>query len=166
MGIRNILVKGDPTLRKVCRAVESFNERLFILLDDMGDTMAKSNGVGLAAPQVGVLKRVVVVDKSEGEGDLVEMINPLIIYREGEQTGTEGCLSVPGRYGVVTRPMKVRVKFQNRKAEWCEMEAEGLTARAICHECDHLDGKLYTDIASRMLTEEELEELERKKGEA
>lgn len=163
MAIRNIVTKGEPILRKKCREVEDFNDRLMVLLDDMKDTLIDSNGVGLAAPQVGVMRRVVIVDTGE---ELVEMINPSIILAEGEQTGLEGCLSVPGKYGIVTRPNHVKAKYQDRTGKWCEIEATELTARAICHECDHLDGKLYIDIVDRMLTDEELERLDRQEGDS
>ena len=123
----------------------------------MADTMYKAEGVGLAAPQVGILRRIAVVDVSEDHKGLIELINPEIIEQEGTQTGREGCLSVPGRQGVVTRPMKVRVRYQNRKGEWQEREAEGFEARAICHETDHLNGRLYVDVMDRELTEEEIE---------
>ena len=157
MGTRKIVTIGDDTLRKVCRPQEKFDHRLAVLLKDMADTMYKAEGVGLAAPQVGILRRVAVVDVTEDHEGLVELINPEIIEREGTQTGREGCLSVPGRQGVVTRPMKVKVRFQNRKGEWMEMETEGFEARAVCHEVDHLDGRLYVDVMDRELTEEEIE---------
>ena len=157
MGTRKIVTIGDDTLRKTCRKQEKFDIRLAILLKDMADTMYKAEGVGLAAPQVGILRRVAVVDVSEDHEGLLELINPVIVETEGTQTGREGCLSVPGRQGVVTRPMKVTVQFQNRKGEWMELETEGFEARAICHELDHLDGTLYTDVMDRELTEEEIE---------
>ena len=169
MAIRNMVYKGDPLLRKTCRPVEKFDERLGILLDDMAETMLMENGVGLAAPQIGVIRRVVIVDKGAGDGDfgdIVEMINPVILETDGEQVGSEGCLSVPGKYGIVARPMKVKARYQNRSGEFCEIEAEGLTARAICHECDHLDGKLFTDVATRMLTEEEINAMGETEGDA
>ena len=157
MGTRKIVTIGDETLRKTCRKQEKFDLRLAILLKDMADTMYKAEGVGLAAPQVGILRRIAVVDVSEDHKGLIELINPEIIEQEGTQTGREGCLSVPGRQGVVTRPMKVRVRYQNRKGEWQEREAEGFEARAICHETDHLNGRLYVDVMDRELTEEEIE---------
>ena len=157
MGTRKIITIGDDTLRKVCKKQEKFDLRLAMLLKDMADTMYKAEGVGLAAPQVGILRRIAVVDVSEDHSGLVELINPEIIEEEGTQTGREGCLSVPGRQGVVTRPMKIKVRFQNRKGEWMEMETEGFEARAVCHEVDHLDGKLYVDVMDRELTEEEIE---------
>ena len=157
MGIRKIVTIGDDTLRKVCRKQEKFDLRLAVLLRDMADTMYKAEGVGLAAPQVGILRRVAVVDVTEDHTGLVEMVNPEIVEREGTQTGREGCLSVPGRQGVVTRPMKVRVRFQDRKGNWMEMETEGFEARAVCHELDHLDGRMYVDVMDRELTKEEIE---------
>lgn len=157
MGTRSIVKIGDDTLRKVCRPQEKFDLRLAILLKDMAETMYKAEGVGLAGPQVGILRRVAVIDVTEDHSGLVELINPEIIEREGTQTGREGCLSVPGRQGVVTRPMKVKVRYQNRKGQRMELETEGFEARAICHELDHLDGKLYVDMMDRELTQEEIE---------
>jgi peptide deformylase len=145
MAIRNIRVDDDPILRKKSRPVTEFNERLFDLLDDMKETMYKSGGVGLAAPQVGVLRRVVVMDVSEDRNEFIELINPEITYEEGEQTGNEGCLSLLGLCGVVTRPMTVKVKAQNREGKWCLYKGEELKARCFCHEIDHLDGILYKD---------------------
>ena len=157
MGIRSIVRIGDETLRKVCRKQEKFDLRLAVLLKDMAETMYKAEGVGLAAPQVGILRRIAVIDITEDHSGLLEMVNPEIIEQEGKQTGREGCLSVPGRQGVVTRPMKVKVRFQNRKGQWMELETEGFEARAVCHELDHLDGRLYVDVMDRELTEEEIE---------
>lgn len=145
MAIRNIRVDDDPILRKKSRVVTEFNDRLFELLDDMKETMYHSGGVGLAGPQVGVLKRVVVMDVSEDRNEFIELINPEITYEEGEQTGNEGCLSLPGLYGVVTRPNIVKVKAQNRDGKWCLYKGEALKARCFCHEIDHLDGVLYKD---------------------
>lgn len=142
MAIRNIVKIGDDTLRKVCRTQLTFDEKLWCLLDDMADTMYKAEGVGLAAPQVGILRRICVVDIGEG---LIELINPVITEKSGSQKGSEGCLSVPGRFEEVERPMKVTVKAQNRKGENIELKAEGFLARAFCHEIDHLDGKLFID---------------------
>ena len=145
MAIRNIRVDDDPILRKKSRPVTEFNERLFDLLDDMKETMYKSGGVGLAAPQVGVLRRVVVMDVSEDRNEFIELINPEITFEEGTQTGSEGCLSLPGLCGIVTRPMTVKVKAQNREGKWCLYKGEELKARCFCHEIDHLDGILYKD---------------------
>lgn len=155
MALRNIVTVGDSVLNKICRPVVLFNHRLHVLLDDMGDTMYEANGVGLAAPQVGILRRVVVIDL--GDDGLLELVNPEIVEQSGTQTGMEGCLSVPGKYGIVTRPNVVKVRAQDRYGEWFEVEGEGLIARAFCHELAHLDGHLYTEVAERMLTPEELE---------
>lgn len=156
MALRNILTEEDPTLRKVSRPVTKFDDRLHELLDDMAETLEDARGVGLAAPQVGILRRVVVVDVGE---EILELINPEIISQSGEQTGMEGCLSVPGKYGIVTRPNVVKVRAQDRFGEWYEAEGEELIARAFCHELEHLDGHLYVDKMERFLTQEELEEL-------
>ena len=145
MAIRNIRVDDDPILRKKSREVTEFNDRLFELLDDMKETMYHSGGVGLAGPQVGVLKRVVVMDVSEERNEFIELINPEITFEDGEQTGVEGCLSIPGYHGVVTRPNIVKVKAQNRDGKWCLYKGEELKARCFCHEIDHLDGILYKD---------------------
>lgn len=157
MGIRRIVTIGDDTLRKHCKPQEKFDKRLAVLLKDMADTMYKAEGVGLAAPQVGILRRAAVVDVTEDHSGLLELVNPEIIEREGEQTGREGCLSVPGRQAVVTRPMKVKVRYQDRNGDLYELETEGFEARAICHELDHLDGRLYIDVMDRELTEEEIQ---------
>ncbi|MBP3415261.1 MAG: peptide deformylase [Clostridia bacterium] len=163
MAIRDIVIKGEPILRKKCRPVENFDNRLWLLLDDMRDTLIDSNGVGLAAPQVGIMRRIVIIDTGE---QYVEMINPEITFTDGEQTGLEGCLSIPGKYGIVTRPNHVKAKYQDRMGNWCEIDGTELTARAICHECDHLEGRLYIDVADRMLTDEELSRLERQEGDS
>ena len=147
MAIRNIVTFGDDVLRKVCRTQLTFDERLWTVLDDMKDTVKKEQGAGLAAPQVGVLRRVAVVDVEEG---YFELINPVITSQKGEQTGWEGCLSVRGKSGVVSRPMKVTVCFQDRKGEKYVLKAKGFFARAICHELDHLDGVLYIDKATHI----------------
>ena len=157
MAIRKIVTLGDESLRKECRREEKFGLRLQLLLKDMAETMYKAEGVGLAAPQVGILRRVVVIDAGEESGGLVELVNPEIIAQEGEQCGREGCLSLPGRQAIVTRPRKVTFRAQDRKGEWYEREAEGLFARAVCHELDHLDGTLYIDVMDRELTPEEIE---------
>ena len=152
MALRKIIYIEDELLRKKSRPVDKFDEKLHKLLDDMAETMYNANGVGLAAPQVAVLRRVVVIDCG---GGLIEMVNPEIIETEGEQDGPEGCLSAPGRGGMVKRPMKVRARFQDRNGEWYEIEAEELLARCIMHETDHLDGQLYVDIMSRELLDED-----------
>ena len=163
MALRNIALQGDECLRKVCRPVTDFNERLHVLLDDLTDTLLDSGGVGLAAPQVGVLRRACVVMNEDDE--VIELVNPKIVYTEGEQTGLEGCLSVPGKYGEVTRPMFVRVRAQDRDGNWFEVEDEGLTARCFCHEIEHLDGHLFVEHTDHLLTEEELQEYIRKQEE-
>ena len=137
-----ILKIGDDTLRKISRPVDNITPRILRLLDDMVETMRAADGVGLAAPQIGVLRRVVVLDVGDG---LVELINPKIIATEGEQCESEGCLSVPGEWGITRRPAKVTVRAQDRHGEWFEMTGEGLLARCFCHEIDHLDGKLFID---------------------
>ena len=142
--VRKILTFGDETLRKPCKPMQKFDLRLWLLLRDMADTMNKAEGVGLAAPQVGILRRVVVIDVGDENG-LIELINPEIIAQEGEQEGSEGCLSAPGRRGFVKRPNKVTVRAQDRKGKPFEITGEGLLARAFCHELDHLDGILYSD---------------------
>ena len=154
MGLRRILTAEDPALHKVCRPVEKFDRRLHRLLDDMQQTLAEANGVGLAAPQVGILRRVVVVDTGE---EMLELVNPELLETSGEQEGAEGCLSVPGKYGLVKRPNYAKVRAQDRNGEWFEAEGEELIARCFCHELDHLDGIMYTEIMERFLTEEELE---------
>ncbi len=164
MALRTIITKGDPVLSKKAHLVTNFDEKLALLLDDMMETLRDSGGVGLAAPQIGILRRVVVVINDEDQ--VIELVNPEIIATEGEQVGFEGCLSVPGRWGRVTRPMKARVKAQNRQGEWFEVEDEGLTARCFCHELDHLDGHLFTELTDKLYTSEELEELMEQEGQA
>lgn len=154
MGLRKILTDKEPALHKVCRPVEKFDKRLHRLLDDMAETLQEANGVGLAAPQVGILRRVVIVDTGE---EILELVNPTLVETSGEQEGPEGCLSVPGRYGLVKRPNVAKVRAQDRNGEWFEAEGEELIARCFCHELDHLDGILYTEVMERFLTEEELE---------
>jgi peptide deformylase len=161
MARRNILTAGEPTLNKKCRPVTQFDGRLHQLLDDMAETLSNENGVGLAAPQVGILRRAVIVLETnvddEQEEYIIELINPEIIEASGEQYGAEGCLSVPGEFGLVKRPYKVKVRAQDRYGEWFEVEGEGLTGRCFCHELDHLEGILFTQKCDRMLTQEELE---------
>lgn len=149
MAIRNILKDEDPALRKVCRPVEEFNERLWQLLDDMAETMYAANGVGLAGPQVGILRRVFVMDVGDG---LIEAINPEILSEKGSQTGQEGCLSFPNRWGDVTRPKRVKLKAQDRNGKWFIITGEDLLARCICHENDHLNGVVFLDHATKMYT--------------
>lgn len=140
MAIRNIVKHGDDVLTKKCREVEVFDERLSALIDDLFDTLYDSGGVGLAAPQVGILRRVVVIDIDDNP---YELVNPEIIATEGEQYGAEGCLSYPGQFGMVKRPNKVKIKAQDRNGVWHEYEGEELLARAFCHETDHLDGNMF-----------------------
>ena len=153
MGLRKILTDKEPALHKVCKPVTNFDSKLHKLLDDMRETLIDSGGVGLAAPQIGILRRVVIVDTGDG---ILELVNPTLLETSGEQTGPEGCLSVPGRYGLVTRPNFAKVSAQDRDGNWFEAEGEELIARCFCHELDHLDGILYTQVMDRFLTEEEL----------
>lgn len=164
MALRKILTQGDPALHKVCRPVEKFDERLHILLDDMKETLTQANGVGLAAPQVGILRRVVVVVNEQNE--MVELINPVIVHSEGEQTGLEGCLSVPGQYGVVTRPYKATVRAQDRNGAVFEITGEGVVARCFFHELEHLDGHLFVEHTDRLYTADELDAMEKSGVEA
>ncbi len=154
MGLRKILTDKDPALHKVCKPVISFDKKLHKLLDDMQETLLEANGVGLAAPQVGILRRVVIVDTGE---EILELVNPEMLETSGEQEGAEGCLSVPGKYGIVKRPYIAKVRAQDRYGDWYEVEGEELIARCFCHELDHLDGIVYTQVMDRFLTEEELE---------
>ena len=163
MALRRIVLQGDECLTKVCRPVTEFNSRLHILLDDMTETLMDSGGVGLAAPQVGILRRVCVVQNEDDE--IIELVNPEIIYTEGEQTGLEGCLSVPGKYGVVTRPEVVRVRAQDRNGNFFEIMDSDLTARCFCHEIEHLDGHLFVEHTDHLMSEEELQEFIRKQEE-
>ena len=155
MGLRRILTDKEPALHKTCKEVVSFDAKLHKLLDDMHETLEDSGGVGLAAPQVGILRRVVLVDNGE---EVLELVNPTLVETDGEQVGPEGCLSVPGKYGLVKRPYYAKVRAQDRFGNWYEAEGEELTARCFCHELDHLDGILYTQVMDRLLTEEELEQ--------
>ena len=156
MGLRKILTDKEPALHKVCKSVTDFDSKLHKLLDDMADTLVESGGVGLAAPQVGILRRVVLVDVGEEEPEILELINPEMVETDGEQVGPEGCLSVPGKYGLVKRPYYAKVRAQDRNGEWFEAEGEELIGRCFCHENDHLDGIIYTEVMERLLTEEEL----------
>lgn len=163
MALRRIVLQGEDCLTKVCRPVTDFDNRLHILLNDMTDTLLDSGGVGLAAPQVGILRRVCVVQNENDE--IIELINPEIVYTQGEQTGLEGCLSVPGKFGVVTRPEVVRVRAQDRDGNFFEVEDSDLTARCFCHEIEHLDGHLFVEHTDHLLTEEELQEYIRRQEE-
>ncbi len=156
MAILNIVKEGDPTLRKICRPVVEITPRILTLLDDMRETLAEANGAGLAAPQVGILRRIALVDLGE---EVVELINPEIVETEGEQEEVEGCLSVPDVWGITKRPAYVRVRATNRFGEEFTVEGEGLNARCLCHEIDHLDGHLFTDNVLHILTPEEVEEM-------
>ena len=157
MALLNIIKKGDDTLRKVCRPVDKITPRILTLLDDMRDTLIDSEGVGLAAPQVGILRRIALVIDTNDNDKMYELINPEIIEREGEQEEMEGCLSVPGEWAVTHRPMKVTVRAMDREGNVFTVSGEGLTARCFCHETDHLEGVLFTSLCEKMLTQEELE---------
>ena len=154
MGLRKILTDKEPSLHKICRPVEKFDSRLHKLLDDMVETMKDAHGVGLAAPQIGILRRIVVVDTGE---EVLELVNPTMLETDGEQLGAEGCLSVPGKYGLVKRPYYAKVRAQDRNGDWFEVEGEEIIARCFCHELDHLDGIVYTEVMERFLTDEELD---------
>ena len=153
MGLRKILTVKEPALHKICKSVENFDERLHKLLDDMRETLIDSGGVGLAAPQVGILRRVVLVDNGE---EILELVNPELIMTDGDQSGPEGCLSIPGKYGLVKRPYYAKIRAQDRNGNWYEAEGEEIVARCFCHELDHLDGIVYTVVMERYLTDEEL----------
>ena len=157
MALRKIVEQGEDCLNKVCRPVTEFNPRLRTLLDDLVETLAEAGGAGLAAPQVGVLRRACVVMDLDTE-EYIELVNPEIVFQSGEQTGPEGCLSIPGKWGLVTRPNYVRIRAQDRDGNWFEVEGEELMARCFCHELEHLDGHLYTEHIDRFLTDEEVEE--------
>ncbi len=157
MAIRTILTVGDPALTKKCHPVTKFDEKLAGLLDDLKQTLAEANGLGLAAPQVGILRRAVVVVTDLDTGSMLELVNPEIIAQEGEQDGLEGCLSVPGKWGYVKRPQWVRVRAQDRDGNWFETEGSDVVARCFCHELSHLDGHLYTELTDRLYTSEELD---------
>ena len=159
MAIRNIVKDGGEVLTKKCRPVEKFNKKLWMLLDDMAETMHRANGVGLAAPQVGILRRVAVIDISPEQDGVIELVNPQIIAYSGEQCGNEGCLSFPGQWGIVKRPNYVKVRAQDRFGEEFEIEGKELLARAFCHEIDHLNGVVFKEVADRMLTPKEIEEM-------
>ena len=150
MAIRNIVKIGDDVLRKICRSQLTFDDKLAMILDDMAETMYKANGVGLAANQVGVLRRIVVIDTDD---NLIELINPEVVKTSGTQTGQEGCLSFPGKFGDVTRPNVVTVRAQDRYGKEFEIKGKELLARAFCHETDHLDGKVFVDLAKGLHTE-------------
>ena len=157
MAIRTILTKGDPALNKMCHPVTKFDQKLWELLDDLKETLPKANGLGLAAPQVGILRRAVIVVNDDGE--MLELVNPEIVDQKGEQDGLEGCLSVPGLWGYVKRPAWVKVKAQDRDGNWFEVEGQELTARCFCHELSHLDGHLYTELTDKLYTNEDLDQM-------
>ncbi len=158
MALRKILTQGDPALAKTCRPVEKFDRKLHWLLDDMKETLANAGGVGLAAPQIGILRRVVVVE--DAEENMIELVNPVIVDQSGEQEGWEGCLSVPGKYGWVERPNVVTVRAQDREGKFFEVTGEELTARCFCHELEHLDGHLFVEHADELYTPEEIDAME------
>lgn len=158
MSLRKILTQGDPALGKVCRPVEKFDRKLHFLLDDLKETLTESGGVGLAAPQVGILRRAVIV--MDAEDQMIELVNPVIVHSEGEQDGLEGCLSVPGMYGKVKRPSLVTVRAQDRDGNFFEVSGEEMVARCFCHETEHLDGHLFVEHTDRLYTVEELEAME------
>ncbi len=160
MAIRRILTDDDPALHKKCHYITKFDEKLWALLDDLKETLADASGAGLAAPQVGIVRRAVIVVTDDGE--MLELINPELIDQEGEQDGLEGCLSIPGMWGYVKRPMRVRVKAQDRNGQWFEVEGEEIMARCFCHEIEHLDGHMYTEHTDQLYTSDEIEEMQAK----
>ncbi len=151
MAIRKIVNKSDPVLHCKCKPVEKFDERLHILLDDMKETLAKAQGVGLAAPQVGIRRRAVIIDIGEEESEMIELVNPVILKRSGRQRDVEGCLSCPDEWGYVVRPAKCTVRAQDRNGEFFEMHLEGLACRCACHELDHLEGKLFLELVDEFV---------------
>ncbi len=157
MALRTILTDNDPALHKVCRPVTRFDGRLHDLIDDLKETLTQANGAGLAAPQIGILRRVVIV--VDDQENMLELVNPELIAQEGEQEGFEGCLSVPGRWGIVKRPQKAKVRAQDRNGNFFEVEGEDIVARCFCHELEHLDGHLFTEHTDRLYTNEELDEM-------
>ena len=160
MAIRRILTDDDPALHKKCHYITKFDEKLWALLDDLKETLADASGAGLAAPQVGIIRRAVIVVTDDGE--MLELINPEVIDQEGEQDGLEGCLSIPGMWGYVKRPMRVRVKAQDRNGQWFEVEGEEIMARCFCHEIEHLDGHMYTEHTDQLYTSDEIEDMQAK----
>lgn len=165
MAIREILTDRDPALHKKCHVVTQFDDKLATLLDDLKETLAAANGAGLAAPQVGILRRAVIVVDDEDE--MLELVNPEILSQSGEQDGLEGCLSVPGMWGYVKRPMHVKVRAQDRKGNWFEVEGDEMVARCFCHEIEHLDGHVFSEHVDRLYDNDEIEQLmaeEDKKG--
>ena len=157
MAIRTILTQGDPVLNKVCHPVTRFDQKLADLLDDLKETLSEANGVGLAAPQIGILRRAVIVVPDPEVDEMIELVNPELLAQEGEDDGWEGCLSLPGMWGKVKRPKWVKVRAQDRHGDWFEIEGTEMAARCYCHELEHLDGHLYIEHVERFLTEEEVE---------
>lgn len=157
MAIRTIVTKGDPVLNKMCHPITKFDDKLSDLLDDMKETLAKASGLGLAAPQIGILRRAAIV--VDDDGKMMELVNPEIIGQSGEQDGLEGCLSVPGLWGYVLRPSWVKVRAQDRTGNWFEAEGHDITARCFCHELSHLDGHLYTELCDKLYTSEDLDKM-------
>jgi len=164
MSIREILTDRDPALHKKCHPVTQFDGKLAALLDDLKETLADANGAGLAAPQVGILRRAVIV-VTDDEGTMLELVNPEIVQKKGEQDGLEGCLSVPGMWGYVLRPQWVKVKAQDRTGKWFEVEGEDIVARCFCHEIEHLDGHVFSEHADRLYTTEEIDAMQEEDGE-
>ena len=157
MAIRTILTQGDPALNKRCHPVTKFDSKLANLLDDLRETLSDANGVGLAAPQVGILRRAVIVVPDPEKDEMVELVNPEILAQEGEVDGLEGCLSIPGMWGYVKRPTWVKVRAQDREVSWFETEGSGLAARCFCHELEHLEGHMYDEHVDRLYTSEEMD---------
>ena len=160
MSIRTILTQGDPALSKVCHKVTLFDDKLAGLLDDLKETLAEAGGVGLAAPQVGILRRAVIVVPDPEADEMIELVNPKILAQEGEENGLEGCLSLPGLWGYVKRPTWVKVRAQDRYGNWFETEGTGMAARCFCHELAHLEGHMYDELTDRLYTAEELDAME------
>ena len=159
MSIRTILTQDDPALSKVCHPVTKFDGKLADLLDDLRETLAEAGGVGLAAPQVGIIRRAVIVVPDPDTDEMVELVNPEILAQSGEELGWEGCLSLPGMWGNVMRPDWVKIRAQDRNGQWFEMEGTDMTARCFCHELEHLEGHMYDEHADRLYTAEELDEI-------
>lgn len=162
MALRKILTQGDPALTKTCHPVEKFDRKLHWLLDDLKETLTQSGGVGLAAPQIGILRRVVVVE--DADENILELVNPVIVEQSGEQEGWEGCLSVPNQYGWVTRPNVVTVRAQDRDGNFFEASGEELVARCFCHELEHLDGHLFVEHTGELYSPEEIDAMEKEEG--
>lgn len=164
MSIRTILTQGDPALNKVCHSVTRFDDKLAALLDDLKETLSEAGGIGLAAPQVGILRRAVIVMPDPEQDEMIELVNPEIIAQEGEQDGLEGCLSIPGMWGYVKRPNWVKVRAQDRWGNWFETEGTEMAARCFCHELEHLEGHMYDEHTDQLYTAEELDAIETEKN--